>query len=93
MVLVYYRRKDGTIRHYHQYPADKGLDAAQDAAKQYNILHGVEDTAYVVEYEDNSIEAYLYRKAVEKKIHDKETVRDLISALEEALDTARYLED
>lgn len=92
MILVYYRRKDGTIRHCHQYPAEKGLDAAQDAARCYNTQQAGEDTAYIAQYADDSIEAYLFRKTVEKKIHDRESVQDLISALYEALDAARSLE-
>lgn len=93
MILVYYRRKDGTIRYEHKYPDDKGIDAAKEAAIRYNAEKAGEDTAYVVEYEDTGIEAYLYRKTVEKKHHDKEIVQDLISALSEAMDAARCLED
>lgn len=90
MILVYYRRNDGTIRYFHEYPAEMGLDAAKDAARRYNTEG--KDTAYVVEHENDSIEAYLYRKTMEKKTYDKETVQDLISALEEALDAAHCLE-
>lgn len=93
MILVYYRRKDGTIKNCHQYPAEKGLSLAQEAARSYNVEQAGEDTAYIVECEDSSLEAYLFRKTVEKKNYDREAVQDLISALEEALDTARYLEE
>lgn len=91
MILVYYRREDGTIRHFHQYPAENGVEAAKEAANKYNNEQAGKDTAYIVEYDDKSIEAYLYRKTIEKKKFDEETMRDLISTLEEALDSARYL--
>lgn len=92
MILVYYRRKDGTIRHFHQYPAERGIDAANDSARHYNIAQAGVDTAYVVEFDDNSIEAFLYRKSIEKYKYSQGTVGDLVSLLNEALDTARSLE-
>ena len=91
MILVYYRREDGTIRYFHQYPADDGIEEAKKAANKYNNEKAGKDTAHIVEYDDNSFEAYLYRKTIEKKHFDEETMRDLISSLEEALDSARYL--
>lgn len=92
MILVYYRHKDGTIRHCHEYPDSRGLDAVKDAIRCYNVEQAGEDTAYFAEYEDDSIEAYLFRNTVEKKIYDRESVRDLISSMEKALDAARCLE-
>lgn len=92
MILVYYRSKDGSIRLCHEYRDERGMDAAKEAARRYNTQQAREDTAYVLEYDDDSIEAYLFRKTLEKKKYDRETVQDLISALYEALDAAHYLE-
>lgn len=92
MILVYYRRNDGTIRHFHRYPTEKGLEVAREAARQYNAEHFGEETAYIVQYADDSIEAFMFQKTLEKKKYDKEALEELISALGEALDAARYLE-
>lgn len=93
MIIVYYRRPDGSIRNCHQYPAGKTLAEIQALADTYNEeLIGV-DMACIAEVENNSIEAYLFQKAFQKKTYDKQLLANLVNTLEEALDTARGLGD
>lgn len=92
MILVYYRRKDGSIRTFHRCPDGKSLDEVKELAVIYNQEQAGEEIAHVVQYENDSFEAHLFHSAMKRKAWDKELVQDLISSLQSALDTARDLE-
>lgn len=92
MILVYYRRKDGSIRTFHQYTPDKPLDEVKELAATYNQQQAGEEVAHVVQYEDDSFEVHLFKSTMQRKARDKEIVQDLISSLRSALDAACDLE-
>lgn len=92
MILVYYRRKDGTIRMFHKYSGDKSIDELRIVAACYNRDRDDEEVADVVEYADDSIEAHLFEASQQRKARDKEKVSDLIDSLRSALDAAYDLE-
>ena len=73
---------------------DLTLDQLQELVKEFNEGKGKEQniTAYVVELEDDSLPAYLARKAAERRKFDKEIVQEAISSIEDALDSVRSLE-
>lgn len=92
MILVYYRRKDGSIRTFHKARDEKPLDEVTALAVTYNQEQAGEEVAHVVQYEDDSFEAHLFHSAMKRKAWDKELVQDLISSLQSALDAAYDLE-
>ena len=87
MRLVFYRRADGTIRYYHS--ADK-VDPAtlNERVVAYNIAREKDggETAHIVEYADDSFEAYLFRRAKENMRLNLETLRDMRDAINHAAD-------
>lgn len=92
MILIYYRRKDGSIRTFHKYNDGKSLDEINDIVVTYNQVHAGMEVAHAVEYADDSFEAHLFKAAMQRKAWDKESVQDLISSLRSALDAAYALE-
>lgn len=64
MILVYYRREDGTIWRCNEWPSNEGIPSAKNYVMRYSENTAGKDTAYVAEYEDSSIEAFLYREIV-----------------------------
>lgn len=93
MILVYYRRADGSVRTFHQARSDLELDEVKVRAATYNLEHDGIEEAHVVEYEDNSFEAHLFLASQQRKVWDKEKVSDLIDSLRSALDAAYDLEE
>lgn len=92
MILVYYRRQDGSIRTFHEYRAEKTLDEVRALAVTYNQEQDGKEEAHVVQYEEDSFEAHLFKASQQRKVWDKEMVQDLICSLQSALDAAYDLE-
>ena len=90
MIIIYYQDKDGKIINVqkgegHTLPEFEGL------AQGYN--HGSKDgkTAHVIEVKDDSLTAYLFGKAMQRKKWDYDTVQEAANAIENALDSVRGL--
>ncbi len=93
MIIIYYRDKDGKIMNSHGNTAEKTLDELKEMAEIFNRDSGrTKRTAYIAEVEDDSITAYLFQKAAERKKWDSEALQDAISSIEDALDAVRGLE-
>ena len=92
MIIVYYRDSEGKIVRHHTAPDDWTLELAQERIDQFNSEQSNKATAYALQAEDGSIEAYLYQKAQERAKWNKDALRNAISAIEDALDEVRGLE-
>ena len=92
MIIIYYRNKDGKISHYHAVPESKTLQEWQVAVAEFNIESTDGRTAYIQEVKDDSLTAYLFQKADERKKWDKESLLNAISSIEDALYAVRELE-
>lgn len=87
MRLAYYKRADGTVRYFHG--VDKvDPEILQERVAAYNIASakGTGETAHIVEYADDSFEAYLFRRATEHMRLSLETLRDMKDAINHADD-------
>lgn len=94
MVIVYYKDAEGKIVHHHGPREGQTADELRELTKEYNqTKKESQRTAYVEEVPDDSLTAYLFRKAAERKKRDKEELDYAISSLEDALDAVRSLED
>lgn len=92
MIIVYYRDADGKIVRCHTPPEDWTMETVRERIDQFNSEQGHKATAYALQTEEGSIEAYLYQKAQERAAWDKKALREAIDAIEDALDTVRGLE-
>ena len=87
MRLAYYKRADGSIRYFHS--VDKvDPDTLNERVVAYNIAREKDngETAHIVEYEDDSFEAYMFRRATENIRLSLETLRDMRDAINHADD-------
>ena len=92
MILVYYTRANGEIRHAHKIPAKWTLKETEEKVANYNRGEDGE-RAHVVEVEDNGLTAYLYEAAHATKNANREMIMDAIDALEAAISALRDLEE
>ena len=83
MIVVFYRRDDGTIRHFHD-AGDTPLEKLLPMLKAYNSSCGRGEKAYFAEYAPGSFEEHLYKVARARTKLDAQDLRDLRSTLEEA---------
>jgi len=82
MRLAYYRDKEGKITNFHKADRIPDDEVEQRVADYNNNERG--DTVYIIDYDDGSFEAFLYRKAVEHIKFQKETLDDLRDTLSSA---------
>lgn len=82
MLIVFYRRNDGTIRYWHDV-RNMTKEELLPKISEYNEKNEKEQ-AYLAEYESKSFEAHLVRLLVRKQQLDLETLRDLSQTLCEA---------
>lgn len=92
MTLIYYTRANGEIRHAHKKPDKWTSKELEEKVANYNRREDGE-RAHVVEVEDDSITAYLYKEAHAVKNANREMIMDTIDALEAAISALRDLEE
>lgn len=84
MIVIFYRRPDGTIRNFHD-AGDMDREKLLPLLENYNrTAEGV--TACFAEYAPGSFEEHLYKTARARSKLDAQNLRDLRAALEEAED-------
>lgn len=94
MVIVYYKDQEGKITYHHGPREGQTADVLRALTEEYNQTKKENQrTAYVEEVDDDSLAAYLFRKAAERKKRDKEELDYAISSIEDALQAVRSLED
>ena len=84
MIVIFYRRNDGTIRYFHD-AGKMTREQLQPKLEEYN-RSAKGETAYFVEYEPGSFEEHLYKAARARTKLDAQDLRDLRSTLEKAED-------
>jgi hypothetical protein len=93
VIIIYYRDKQtGKIKRVHENKPGHTMADLEPLISDYN-RNGNTDTAGAVEVADDSLEAFLFGTRSQRARIDHEAVQDLISALEDALYNARFLED
>lgn len=96
MIVIYYRDDSGAIVSHHGPGEGHTLEQLQGMVREYNEGNKERKTktrtAFVEEVADDSLTAYLFKKAAERREFDKRVVQDAIDSLEEALDFVRSLE-
>lgn len=96
MIIIYYRDESGAIVSHHGPAEGQTLEKLQELVLEYNKKSEERKTrnrtAFVEEVADDSLTAYLFKKAAERRKLDKEAVQDAISSIEAALDSVRDLE-
>lgn len=90
MKIVYYTDKEGKIVGCNEVK-NMTDEKICEAVRIYNRKPDCKNTACVVEIEDDSLTAYLFREKDKRKQWDEQIVDDAISSLENALDFVRSL--
>ena len=94
MIIIYYRDDAGKITRAHAPREGQTMADIAPLVVNYNA-HAHEtngSTAVAAEVPDDSLEAYLFNLANQRKKWDREKVQDAIEALRAALDLVRDLE-
>lgn len=92
-VIAYYRNKEGKIFNHHD-SRGKTLEEMEKLAEEFNRHSGKHgQTVRIEAVEDDSLTAYLFRKAEEQVKRSKEELRYAVECAEAALDAVRELED
>ena len=90
MIIVYYRnRETGAIERAHTWKEVPDINLAS-AIEEYNQKGG---QVFAEDFPDDSLTVFLLERRKEMDKQRKDAIRDAMSALEEAMDCVRYLED
>lgn len=92
-IIAYYRDQSGKIIGHHG-SRGKTLEEMEKLAEVFNRDSKMDGTVvYIEAVEDNSLMAYLFNKAEERKKRNKEELRYAIDCAEATLDAVRGLEE
>lgn len=95
MIIIYYRDESGTIVNHHGPAESQTLEELQELVLEYNKKSEERKTrrrtAFVEEVADDSLTAYLFARAAERRKWDNEAVQQAINAIEDALECVRGL--
>ena len=83
MTIAYYRKADGKIRHSHIIPKENLQDIEKNVAAYNEAMKGKE-SCHIVEYEDDSFEAFLYKRAADLSA-SIDAMKDAETAMSDAL--------
>lgn len=96
MIIIYYRDESGAIVKHHGPIEGQTMEKIQELVLEYNGSNKerktVNRTAFVEEVADDSLTAFLYAKAAERRKIDNDIVQQAIRSIEDALDSVRSLE-
>ena len=96
MIIIYYRDESGAIVSHHGPAEGQTLEKLQELVQEYNKKSEERKTksrtAFVEEVADDSLTAFLYAKAAERRKIDNDIVQQAIRSIEDALDSVRSLE-
>lgn len=96
MIIIYYRDKDDNIVDAHGNAGNNTLEELEEMVRQYNSdskKRRIRKAAYVADVRDDSLTAYLFRKAEDRKAYNRERLRDAIDSIEAALSAVQELEN
>ncbi len=92
MIIIYYKDHTGKIVLHHGSVGPKTFEELVEGAALYNRdSKRTGKTAHVVEVEDDSLTAYLFSKANERKKYNEDEIQCAIDSIEDALEAVRGL--
>jgi len=93
LTIAYYRKKDtGEITHHHALSEDWPPEVVEERMNQYNSEADRRTTAYAIQVEDGSFEAYLLDRLEKKYRLAKEAIQEALDAIDDARSCINCLE-